>query len=120
MDEAWAAFFRELGAEEGAAEAEADGPSWARADWPPQPGDEITAALTGEWPAESRPAEARAAGEKIAARAEAAGATVTDAQMRRAVTDSIRALMLIRAYRIRGHLAADLDPLGDARGDGAP
>ena len=26
--------------------------------------------------------------------------------------DSIRALMLIRAYRIRGHLAADLDPLG--------
>jgi 2-oxoglutarate dehydrogenase E1 component len=28
------------------------------------------------------------------------------------VLDSIRALMLIRAYRIRGHLAADLDPLG--------
>ena len=26
--------------------------------------------------------------------------------------DSIRALMLIRAYRIRGHLVADLDPLG--------
>ena len=26
--------------------------------------------------------------------------------------DSIRALMLIRAYRIRGHLSADLDPLG--------
>ncbi len=25
--------------------------------------------------------------------------------------DSVRALMLIRAYRIRGHLAADLDPL---------
>ena len=29
-----------------------------------------------------------------------------------AVLDSIRALMIIRAYRIRGHLAADLDPLG--------
>ncbi|MBQ0752215.1 MAG: 2-oxoglutarate dehydrogenase E1 component, partial [Roseovarius sp.] len=28
------------------------------------------------------------------------------------VLDSVRALMLIRAYRIRGHLAADLDPLG--------
>ena len=26
--------------------------------------------------------------------------------------DSLRALMLIRAYRIRGHLVADLDPLG--------
>ena len=112
VDEAWAAFFRELGAERATAEAEAHGPSWARADWPPQPGDEITAALTGEWPAESRPAEARAAGEKIAAKAEATGHTVTDDQLRRAVTDSIRALMLIRAYRIRGHLAADLDPLG--------
>ena len=26
--------------------------------------------------------------------------------------DSIRALQLIRAYRVRGHLEADLDPLG--------
>ena len=26
--------------------------------------------------------------------------------------DSVRALMLIRAYRIRGHLIAELDPLG--------
>jgi 2-oxoglutarate dehydrogenase E1 component len=32
--------------------------------------------------------------------------------LKRAVLDSIRALMLIRAYRIRGHLVADLDPLG--------
>ena len=30
----------------------------------------------------------------------------------RATQDSIRALMLIRAYRAMGHLAADLDPLG--------
>jgi len=29
-----------------------------------------------------------------------------------ATVDSIRALMLIRAYRVRGHLLADLDPLG--------
>jgi 2-oxoglutarate dehydrogenase E1 component len=28
------------------------------------------------------------------------------------IKDSIRALMLIRAYRVRGHLAAHLDPLG--------
>jgi 2-oxoglutarate dehydrogenase E1 component len=32
--------------------------------------------------------------------------------MRAAARDSIRALMLIRAYRVRGHLEADLDPLG--------
>ena len=37
---------------------------------------------------------------------------MSDAQVRQAVMDSIRALMIIRAYRIRGHLIADLDPLG--------
>ncbi len=38
---------------------------------------------------------------------------VGDAARTRAATkDSIRALMMIRAYRVRGHLIADLDPLG--------
>ena len=32
-------------------------------------------------------------------------------QVRRATLDSIRALMLIRAFRVRGHLEASLDPL---------
>ena len=32
-------------------------------------------------------------------------------KIRQATQDSIRALMLIRAYRVRGHLEADLDPL---------
>jgi 2-oxoglutarate dehydrogenase E1 component len=36
---------------------------------------------------------------------------LSQAEIRRATLDSIRALMLIRAYRMRGHLAADLDPL---------
>ena len=36
---------------------------------------------------------------------------MSDEAIKRAVLDSIRALMIIRAYRIRGHLAADLDPL---------
>ncbi|OYV87053.1 MAG: hypothetical protein B7Z64_02250, partial [Acidiphilium sp. 21-68-69] len=31
---------------------------------------------------------------------------------RQGTIDSIRALMFIRAYRVRGHLQADLDPLG--------
>ena len=31
--------------------------------------------------------------------------------IRAATLDSIRALMLIRAYRVRGHLEANLDPL---------
>ena len=33
-------------------------------------------------------------------------------QVRQATLNSIRAIMLIRAYRVRGHLLANLDPLG--------
>ena len=110
VDEAWAAFFAQMGDAELDVKAEAKGPSWARTDWPPTPQDDLTAALTGEWPA--APAETRDAGKKIAAKADAAGVVVSDAAVKRAVLDSIRALMLIRAYRIRGHLVADLDPLG--------
>jgi 2-oxoglutarate dehydrogenase E1 component len=111
VDPQWAEFFRALGDSELDAKRAASGPSWARTDWPPQPADDLTAALTGEWAA--APAkEAKAAGDKIAAKAAEAGIAITDDQVKRAVLDSIRALMIIRAYRIRGHLAADLDPLG--------
>jgi 2-oxoglutarate dehydrogenase E1 component len=110
VDAAWAEFFRQLGDAELDVKAEAQGPSWARADWPPQPSDDLTAALTGEWAVPAT--EARAAGDKIAAKAAATGADVSEDQIKRAVLDSIRALMIIRAYRIRGHLVADLDPLG--------
>ncbi|MCC7281147.1 MAG: 2-oxoglutarate dehydrogenase E1 component, partial [Acetobacteraceae bacterium] len=41
-----------------------------------------------------------------------AGAAASAGAVRAATTDSIRALMLIRAYRVRGHLEATLDPLG--------
>ena len=42
------------------------------------------------------------------------GFEMSPAASLRATQDSIRALMLIRAYRVMGHLAADLDPLGIA------
>ncbi len=41
-----------------------------------------------------------------------AAGVITSADVRAATLDSIRALMLIRAYRVRGHLEAKLDPLG--------
>jgi len=41
-----------------------------------------------------------------------APADIADPRVRAATLDSIRALMLIRAYRVRGHLEAELDPLG--------
>ncbi|WP_164738109.1 2-oxoglutarate dehydrogenase E1 component [Frigidibacter oleivorans] len=109
VDQAWADFFRSLGDAETDVRNEAKGASWTRADWPPLPGDDLTAALTGEWPAAAK--ELKGAGDKIKAKAAETGVPVTDEQIKRAVLDSIRAIMIIRAYRIRGHLAADLDPL---------
>ncbi len=111
VDASWAAFFKELGEADRVALDAAAGPSWARNDWPPVPSDDLTGALTGEWPLMPSK-EGKAAGEKIVAKAAEAGVSLSDAQVQRAVLDSIRALMIIRAYRIRGHLAADLDPLG--------
>ena len=107
VDEAWQAFFAQMGDDEISVKREAAGPSWARADWPPQPDDDLTAALDGQW----APEETKAAGNKIKAKAAQKGVAVSDDQIRKAVLDSVRALMIIRAYRIRGHLAADLDPL---------
>ncbi len=112
VDDAWAAFFEQLGDSDDDVRKDAQGPSWARPDWPPMPDDDLTGALTGEWPMPAVPAEAKSAAQKIKDKAQQAEVKLTDDQVQRAVLDSIRALMIIRAYRIRGHLAADLDPLG--------
>jgi 2-oxoglutarate dehydrogenase E1 component len=83
------------------------GPSWARDNWPLHDLDEVNAGLD----------PTRMAVEKVAAKArEVAGAAgKSDSEVRQAADDSIRAMMLIRTYRVRGHLAADLDPLGLAK-----
>jgi 2-oxoglutarate dehydrogenase E1 component len=107
VDAAWQDFFKAMGDPSGEVVAEASGPSWARSDWPPQPADDLTAALDGQW-GEDPAANAE---KKIAAKAEEKGVPVSEGQIRQAVLDSVRALMLIRAYRIVGHLNADLDPL---------
>ncbi len=59
--------------------------------------------------AEPEPAKPAAKGGK-AVPSSAPGAAPE--QVRAAALDSLRALMLIRAYRVRGHLEASLDPLG--------
>src|SRR6056297_2207000 len=109
VDDAWQEFFRQLGDGDADVRQQATGPSWARTDWPPMPNDDLTSALTGEWPAEIETAKA---GDKIKQKAAEKGVAVSDDAVKRAVLDSVRALMLIRAYRIRGHLIAQLDPLG--------
>jgi 2-oxoglutarate dehydrogenase E1 component len=110
VDEAWQAFFAALGDGEVEVKQEAAGPSWGRSDWPMMPAGDDVWALTGEWPEAAK--EVKGAGDKIKAKAAEKGVEVSEEQIKRAVLDSVRALMLIRAYRIRGHLAADLDPLG--------
>ena len=106
VDEGWREFFSALGDTEVDVKHEAAGPSWARADWPPQPNDELTSALDGQW------SEPEQVAKKITDKAKSMDANVSQEQVRHAVLDSIRAIMIIRAYRIRGHLVADLDPLG--------
>jgi 2-oxoglutarate dehydrogenase E1 component len=96
-------FFDGLGDEAGQIAQNAEGPSWQRADWPRSETNELTAALDGNWSAIEEVLEKKVAAKKPAA---------TDEDITAATKDSIKALMLIRAYRIRGHLLANLDPLG--------
>ncbi len=83
------------------------GPSWQRANWPLAELDAVNLGLD--------PTEATL--EQVAGKAKdkAAASGASEAEVRRAAEDSIRAMMLIRTYRVRGHLAADLDPLGLAK-----
>ena len=109
VDTEWQEFFKSLKDSPADVQKNAEGPSWGRANWPLTPRDELTSALDGDW-AEVE----RAVGAKIAAKAQvqAKGAEVTVAELHQATRDSVRALMLIRAYRMRGHFHAKLDPLG--------
>jgi 2-oxoglutarate dehydrogenase E1 component len=79
-------------------------PSWARPSWPPLPDDDLTLALDAGLPGRAAAAVARATGKPAPAAA--------SADARKAAEDTVRATMLIRTYRVRGHLAAVLDPLG--------
>jgi 2-oxoglutarate dehydrogenase E1 component len=86
--------------------ADSEGPSWARSDWPQPAADELTRALDAT---DILIRDDKVAG-KAVERAVAAGSS-PDA-IAQAARDAIAALMLIRTYRVRGHLAANLDPLG--------
>jgi 2-oxoglutarate dehydrogenase E1 component len=79
------------------------GPSWARANWPLSELDELNLGLD--------PTQATIEKFAAAVKEKAAASGASADAVRRAAEDSIRAMMLIRTYRVRGHLAADLDPL---------
>jgi 2-oxoglutarate dehydrogenase E1 component len=98
VDPSWRTFFASL---QDSPSAEAP-PSWA-----PTPVEEARpdwlSAIDGRWPEVETTLSARIA--------VAAPAASTD-EVRARTLDSLRAIMMIRAYRMRGHLKANLDPLG--------
>ncbi len=73
-------------------------PSWFRKDWPPNNVTDEIASFDGQWLESSDLKVNKNASPGIS-------------EIKTSVLDSIRALMFIRAYRVRGHLAANLDPL---------
>ncbi len=96
----WRAFFDQLLDRPDNVKANAEAAGWAN------PGadirDDLISAMDGFWPAVQAKIE-----KTLALKSPAASAADTQSAAR----DSIRALMLIRAYRIRGHLQSNLDPL---------
>src|SRR5580658_4923755 len=77
-------------------------PTWAP-ELAPEPRPEWLSAIDGLYPALDA---------KLEARIGAALPSASTAEVRARTLDSLRAIMMIRAYRMRGHLQANLDPLG--------
>ncbi|KLI63569.1 2-oxoglutarate dehydrogenase E1 component [Aurantiacibacter marinus] len=78
------------------------GPSWGNPRWP-------LVDDAGDLSAAMDPTDMVAVVQQAAAKA---GKPADSASVEEACRDSIQAMLLIRLYRVRGHLAADLDPLG--------
>jgi 2-oxoglutarate dehydrogenase E1 component len=106
VEPSWKAFFSTLQEQADQVKRAAQDPAWtpravpsARPDW--------LSALDGQWPTVAPAVEAKMT-KAIEGKAPGASAEA----VRAATLDSLRAIMMIRAYRMRGHLAANLDPLG--------
>ncbi|RIK93654.1 MAG: 2-oxoglutarate dehydrogenase E1 component [Proteobacteria bacterium] len=100
VDPSWRAYFKELAGDARSLLARNGNGAGGRAkgDWRLTPDADILEALSPGY---------------VAARPKKPGKkTVSENEVRAATLDSIRALMMIRAYRVRGHLFAHLDPLG--------
>ena len=110
VDSNWRQFFDSIS--DASVAAQPAGPSWKRQDWPLAPADERTAALDGNWAANEKAMAPKAeAKPREAAKSPTPPAAPAAEDIKQATMDSVRALMMVRAYRMRGHLAADLDPL---------
>ncbi|WP_176082518.1 2-oxoglutarate dehydrogenase E1 component [Martelella sp. HB161492] len=107
VSEEWRDFFKSLGDDPASVKKSAAGASWKKANWPVTPKGELISALDGDWGTVEKAVE-----KKIKDKAAAAGASLSNEDLLRSTRDSVRAIMMIRAFRMRGHLHANLDPLG--------
>lgn len=103
VDESWKVFFDDLDDVEAVFLAELAGASWTP--------DENIKGKRAFGSSAVAPADGVLV-ENIANDTRKNKGTATGADVRQAALDSIRALMLIRSYRFRGHFLANLDPLG--------
>ncbi len=107
VDQEWRDFFGALKDNSADVEKNARGASWERPNWPQRVNGELVSALDGDWATVETHV-----GKKVKEKAAAGGVVLSDADVQRAARDSVRAIMMIRAFRMRGHLHAKLDPLG--------
>ena len=103
VDASWRVFFQSVRETPSVANAAVEGPSWYRPELARPHTDEYTSLLDGNW---------AALADKLEDNAKKRAPHASQADVQSAARDSVRALMMIRAYRARGHLAANLDPLG--------
>ena len=99
VDESWRAYFSQAGEQRLSPAQLGRGPAWKRDVRPHVPASDLIAALTGQEPPSPKAPAAKAAKQAVPA---------TDSE---APKHSIHAVQMIRAYRMNGHLEADLDPL---------
>ncbi|RUU98542.1 2-oxoglutarate dehydrogenase E1 component [Mesorhizobium sp. M6A.T.Cr.TU.017.01.1.1] len=110
VDPEWQDFFAALKDDAGDVRKNAKGASWAKPSWPLQANGELVSALDGNWGIVEKHIEKKAQDKAVMN-----GVALSDADVHQATRDSVRAIMMIRAYRMRGHLHANLDPLGIAK-----
>ncbi len=112
VDPQWQEFFTALKDDAIDVRKNAKGASWARPSWPLHANGEMVSALDGNWGLVEKHLEKKVK-QKLAEGP--SGAAASDGDVHRATRDSVRAIMMIRAFRMRGHLHANLDPLGIAK-----
>ncbi len=110
VDAEWRSFFSGLKDAPDDVEKNAKGASWKETSWPPSSNGELVSAFDGNWQDDPE-FHQEALSHRIQYRASATGTTLSSKDVQQATRDSIKAIMMVRAYRMRGHLHANLDPL---------